>query len=551
MAHDPPGPIPGQEPHDPIPGSEPSPTASGGPIPAASAQAGAPRKGLILATLCVALFVAMLDNVVVSNALPSIDRDLGAGVSGLQWVMEGYSLIFAALLLTGGTLGDRYGRRPVFLIGLGVFTAGSIVCALAGSLTALIAGRAVQGVGGALLLPGSMSIIRHVFTDDRERARAIGIWSGVSGAGLALGPVIGGPLVDAFGWASVFWINVPIGVAGILVGAAVLPEFAERRGRFDVPGLVLGVLGIGALVFALIEGPAQGWGSARVLAAATLAAGALIAFVCVELRVAQPMLDVGFLRDRVIGAAVWGGFAVSFGMFGALFFLGLYMQDVLGYSPTRAGFASLPSTLAIMIAAPISGHLAGRIGPRVPLASGLALCAVALGGLSFYGKDVSYLEFFWVLPFLGAGMGLCFTPISVAVMSRVEPARAGMASAVTNTARELGGVVGIAALGAVLTARLSSRLTELLADARVPADDARRIVDAGTSGGGGGIGHLGDTPAVVRDAATTAFMDGLHLALWTGSAMLLVSAVLVAYLMRDRPKRPAAQDPARIADLVG
>ncbi|MFF7245299.1 MFS transporter [Embleya sp. NPDC008237] len=526
MAHDSPGPIPGPE-GPPIP--------PGGPSPAASGQAGAPRKGLILATLCVALFVAMLDNVVVSNALPSIDRDLDAGVSGLQWVMEGYSLVFAALLLTGGTLGDRYGRRRVFLIGLGVFTAGSIACALAGSLTALIAGRAVQGVGGALLMPGSMSIIRHVFTDDRERARAIGIWSGVSGGGLALGPAIGGPLVDTFGWASVFWINVPVGIGGILIGAWVLPEFAERRGRFDVPGLLLGVPAIGALVFALIEGPAQGWTSARVLGAGALAAVALIAFVCVELRVAQPMLDIGFLRDRVIGAAVWGGFAVSFGMFGALFFLGLYMQDVLGYSPTRAGFASLPSTLAIMIAAPISGHFAGRIGPRVPLVTGLTLCGVALGGLSFYGEDASYPEFFWVLPFLGAGMGLCFTPISVAVMSRVEPARAGMASAVTNTARELGGVVGIAALGAVLTGRLSSRLTELLADARVPADDARRIVDASTSGGGGGIGHLGGTPTVVRESATTAFMDGLHLALWTGSAMLLGSAVLVAYLMRDRP----------------
>ncbi|MET7302292.1 MFS transporter [Embleya sp. NPDC005575] len=537
MAHDSLGPIPGPEPPSATPGH---------PTRTASTQVGAPRKGLILATLCVALFVAMLDNVVVSNALPSIDRDLGAGVSGLQWVMEGYSLVFAALLLTGGTLGDRYGRRLVFLIGLGVFTAGSIACALAGSLTALIAGRAVQGVGGALLLPGSMSIIRHVFTDDRERARAIGIWSGVSGAGLALGPAIGGPLVDTFGWASVFWINVPVGIAGIVIGAWVLPEFAERRGRFDVPGLLLGVPAVGALVFALIEGPAQGWTSARVLGAAALAVVALIAFVCVELRVDQPMLDLGFLRDRVIGAAMWGGFAVSFGMFGALFFLGLYMQDVLGYTPTEAGFASLPSTLAIMIAAPISGQLAGRIGPRVPLVAGLTLCGVALGGLSCYGKDVSYPEFFWVLPFLGAGMGLCFTPISVAVMSRVEPARAGMASAVTNTARELGGVVGIAALGAVLTGRLSSRLTELLADARVPADDARRIVDASTSGGGGGIGHLDGAPPAVREAATTAFMDGLHPALWTGSAMLLGSAVLVAWLMRDRP-RAAVGDEADAA----
>ncbi|MGC0419472.1 MFS transporter [Embleya sp. AB8] len=515
-----------------------------------------PRKGLVLATLCVALFMSMLDNVVVSNALPSIDRDLDAGVSGLQWVMEGYSLVFAALLLTGGTLGDRYGRRRVFLIGLTVFTAGSVGCALAGSLPALIGARAVQGVGGALLLPGSMSIIRHVFTDDRERARAIGIWSGVSGAGLALGPAIGGPLVDTFGWASVFWINVPVGVVGVLVGALVLPEFAERRGRFDLPGLVLGVVGIGALVFALIEGPAQGWTSIRVLGAATLAGLALIAFVCVELRVDQPMLDVGFLRDRVIGAAIWGGFAVSFGMFGALFFLGLYLQDVLGYTPTEAGFASLPSTLGLMIAAPLSGVVAGRIGPRVPLACGLTMCSIALAGLSCYGRDVTYLEMCWVLPFLGAGLGLCFTPISVAVMSRVDPARAGMASAVSNTARELGGVFGIAALGAILTARMSTRLTDLLAEANIPAADARKVVDASTSGGGGGIGHLDTAPPAVRHAATTAFLDGLHLALWTGSALLLVSALLVAYLIRTRPTatptptptpNPTSAEPAQLA----
>jgi EmrB/QacA subfamily drug resistance transporter len=513
------------------------PVTSGAAIsapPEPAAASGSPHKGLILATLCIALFVAMLDNVVVSNALPSIDRDLGAGVSGLQWVMEGYSLVFAALLLTGGVLGDRFGRRRIFLIGLGVFTAGSVVCALAGSLETLIAGRAIQGIGGALLMPGSMSIIRHVFTDERERARAIGIWSGVSGAGLALGPVIGGPLVDAFGWASVFWINVPVGVLGIVVGLLVLPEFAERRGSFDIPGLILGVLGIAALVFALVEGPARGWASASVLGAAVVAVLALVSFVAVERRVAHPMLDVGFFRDRVVAGAAWGGFAVSFGMFGALFFLGLYLQDVLDYSPTAAGVASLPSTLATMVAAPVAGSLSARVGPRVPLVTGLAVCAVALGGLSFYGAGASYREFFWVLPLLGAGMGLCFAPISIAIMSRVEPARAGMASAVSNTARELGGVVGIAALGAVLTARLSHRLTSLLDEAQVPAADARRVVDASTEGGGGGIGHLGSAAPVVRDAASTAFVDGLHLALWTGSAALAGSALVVAYLMRSR-----------------
>lgn len=506
------------------------------PRPDGARPPGAPRKGVILGVLCVALFIAMLDNVVVSNALPTIDRDLGAGVSGLQWVMEAYSLVFAAFLLTGGTLGDRYGRRRVFLVGLSLFTAGSALCALSGSLGVLIGGRVVQGLGGALLMPGTMAIIRHVFTDDAERARAIGLWSGVSGAGLALGPVVGGPMVDAFGWASIFWINVPIGIAGVVLGAVFLPEFAERRGRLDVAGLVLGVIAIGSLVYALVEGPARGWSSTPVLAAASVSAVAFVLFAVVELRVATPMLDLAFFRDRFVAAAVWGGFAVSFGMFGALFFIGLLMQDIYGWSAAGSGYTGLPATVALMAAAPVAGRLSARYHPRVPLVAGLALCAVALGGLSLYGVGASYAAYFWVLPVLGAGMGLAMSPVSITVMSRVAPARAGMASATGNTARELGGVFGIAVLGAVLTARLSDSLTDRLGAAGLPAADVRHTVDAVTAGGGGGVGHLGQAPPAVRHASETAFVDGLHLALWTGAAVLALSAAVVAWLMRPEPR---------------
>ncbi|MET9886991.1 MFS transporter [Streptomyces sp. NPDC006430] len=451
------------------------------------------RKGLVLAALCATMFMAMLDNVIVNNALPRIGEDLHAGISGLQWVVEGYSLVYAALLLTGGTLGDLYGRRRIFLTGLALFTAGSAAAALSGSIGMLVTARLLQGLGAALLTPGSLAILRHVFTEERERARAVGLWSGVSALGLALGPVVGGPLVDTFGWASVFWINVPIGVAGWVLAVSVLPEFATRARRIDAPGQLFSALGFGSLVYALIEGPTRGWGDGWVLVFAAVAVLALGAFVMVELRALDPMLDLRFFGDRVLGGAALTGFVVSFGMFGATFFLPLMMQGLMGWSPSDAGLAGLPMTAVIVVAAPLSGALTSRGGPRVPLVAGLALCAVGLGGLSLYGADARYPEYVWVLLTMGFGMGMTFTPVSITVMSRVAPEQAGMASATVNTLREVGGVVGVAVLGAVFTGRMSAPLHE---------------------------------------ATEAAFVEGLHLAVRCGGGALAVTAVVVAVLLR-------------------
>ncbi|GAA0421085.1 MFS transporter [Streptomyces luteireticuli] len=495
------------------------------------------RKRLVLVTLCSGLFMAMLDNLVVATALPAIGADLRAGTAGLQWVVEAYSLAYAALLLSGGVLGDRWGRRPVYVAGLTLFAGGSALCALAGSLPVLVAGRAVQGVGAALITPGSLAILRHVFTEDGERARAIGVWSGVSGSGLALGPVVGGPLVDRFGWAAVFWINVPVGMAGLLLAARVLPRVPRSGARPDPVGQLTVVIGLGALVYALMEGPVRGWGDARVLGAGGAALLALLAFVLVELRVAAPMMDLRLLTDRVTGTAAWAAFATAFGFFGLGVFLSLHLQYVLGFSPTEAGWAMLPATLATALTSVAAGRLVARRGPRGPLTTGLGLLAAGLAAFSCYGTGARYAEFAWVLVVLGAGLGLTFTPVSIAVTGAVPPERAGMASATVAMVREVGGVAGVAVMGAVLTARLAAALRE-----RLPADGGRtagELARAVTTGGGMG-------PARTAQAVNSAFVTGLHAACLAAAGLLVVVAAAVPVFVR----RPRSAGPDEVAGAL-
>ncbi|WP_245204754.1 MFS transporter [Kitasatospora sp. RG8] len=496
-------------------------------------ESSALRKRLALATLCITMFMSMLDNVIVNIALPRIGHDLDAGIGGLEWVVEGYSLVYAALLLTGGALGDRYGRTRVFRLGLALFTAGSALAALAGTTGVLVTARMLQGVGAALLTPGSLAILRHVFTDERERARAIGLWSAVSALGLSVGPVIGGPMVDHLGWASVFWINVPIGVAGFVLASRVLPVIAPRQRRIDLGGLALSAAGLGALVYALIAGPSRGWTDARVLGCAVAAALLLACFLLLERRLAEPMLDLGLFRDGILGGALLSGFMVSFGMFGVMFFLPLLMQGVLRWAPTDAGYAGLPMAVMIVAGAPVAGRLTGRHGPGLPLVLGLLLCAAGLGGLSFQGADARYPEYLWTLFTMGLGMGMTFTPVSIAVLQRVGPAQTGMASATINTLRELGGVIGVAALGAVLTHRMTGTLTGSLERLGVAPESVGRAADAlAGAGSGHGSGSGAALSGPVQAAVDGAFVDGVHLAVRCGSAGLAATAVLVAVLLR-------------------
>src|SRR6266508_1715253 len=374
--------------------------------------------------------MVMLDNTIVNVALPSIQRDLGAGVAGLQLVLDAYVLVFASLLLTVGSLGDRFGRRWVFRAGLVVFTASSALCGLAPSLAALVGGRALQAVGSAALLPSTLAILTATFPDPRERVQAIGLWSGASAMALAAGPVLGGLLTDALGWRWVFYVNVPVGVAAFLVAGRVIAESRNLPARrLDLPGLLLGSAGLGAVTFALIEGNQRGWGSPEILALLAFGAAALPAFLLVEARRREPMLALHVFRDPAFSSANAVMLVVGFATLGFVFFNTLYFQAVQGWSPFQAGLRSLPNTLAVVVTAPLAGRLASRYGYRLPVVAGLLLGAAALLLLSGIQVGTPYGTLWWKLAMLGSGFGLASAPAVAAAVTTMPGAQAGVASA--------------------------------------------------------------------------------------------------------------------------
>jgi len=317
-----------------------------------------------LGAMCFGLFMVMLDNTVVNLALPTIQRTLGSGLSGLQWIVDAFTLLLASLMLTGGTLGDLYGRKRAFMSGVAIFTAGSLFCALSPSVSVLIAGRAVQGIGAAAMMPVTLAIITNTFHDPTERAQAIGIWAGVSGTALALGPVIGGVMVDALGWQSIFYLNVPIGIIALVLTSRVVRESKNPEGRsLDIPGQLLAIVGLASLTYGFIEANTYGWGSTRLVTMFVVAGVTLTAFTLVELRTRSPMLDLSFFRNRTFFGANLVGLLVSFGFFSILFFLALFMQNVLGYTAAQAGVRQVPTTVAVMITSIVSVGLAPRPHP--------------------------------------------------------------------------------------------------------------------------------------------------------------------------------------------
>ncbi|WP_232267964.1 DHA2 family efflux MFS transporter permease subunit [Streptomyces gobiensis] len=480
------------------------------------------------------VFMAMLDNLAVNNALPSIGEELDVGVSGLQWVVASYTLIFAATLLSASVLGDWLGQRPAFLVGLLIFIAGSALGAIAPTWSLLVAGRLVQGAGAAVVMPASTALLRHTFTEDRRRARAMGVRGAAAGLGLALGPSIGGPLVDSLGWRSVMWINIPIGAVAFVLALRVLPRPPAVAARWDPIGQALAVTGLGSLVYALVQGPVDGWRAPTVRVTLVVAVLSLLAFVLVEWRGARPMLDLRLLRDRVCGAAAVAYFTASMGLFGGVFFLSIYLQDILGWSASGAGAVFLSASAFIVLAAPAAGALTGRYGARAPLTLGMALSALALLGLSRYGRDAAYADYWWLLPMLGTGAGLTFIPALVAVVQRSPVSRTGMASALMDALRELGGAVGVAALGAVLTARMRASLHQQAAASGLPSGQTHDLVDSVISQGPtAGF----DAPMPAADPARLAiwvqqsFVDGLQLALRCGAAALACALAAVVLLL--------------------
>jgi EmrB/QacA subfamily drug resistance transporter len=409
------------------------------------------KKWWTLAAVSVGLFMIMLDNTVVNVALPSMRQSLHMSLSELEWVVAGYALTFAAFMLIGGKLADYVGRRLVFMLGLVVFTGASLACALATNGGFLLGARVVQGLGGALMNPATLSIITATFPP-RERGRAIGIWAGVSALALAIGPLVGGLLTEHVNWNWIFYINVPVGLAGLLTAPLLIEESRDtsHEQRLDVPGLATSGIGLFALTFGFIEANGYGWTSWQIVGAFAVAAVSLVSFVLLERHQRIPMLDLSLFRNRTFGGANGSMLFVGLAMFGTFFYVSIYMQQVLGYSPVEAGASFLPMTLLIILIAPRAGALTDRIGSRWLVGGGMTLLAVML----FYYTQLGAHESFWkILPGLligGVGMGSTMTPVTAAAMSAVAVDKAGIGSAVLNSSRQVGGSLGIAVMGAIV-----------------------------------------------------------------------------------------------------
>jgi DHA2 family methylenomycin A resistance protein-like MFS transporter len=465
---------------------------------AVSTGEGAPGGAwLAVVVLAGAQALAVMSTTVVSVALPAIGTGLHASAAGMLWIVDAYVIVYSALLVVGGTIGDRRGRKGVFLLGLVLFGAGSLADTLAPSAGWLLAARVLQGLGPVFLVPGSLTIIRVMFADERRRAQAIGLWSTGSGLGMAAGPVVGGLIAAHLGWRWVFGFNVPLAAILLVLAARTIPRLPRTTTshRLDWPGAVLVTAGIAALAFGLIEGSPLGWTSPPVLAGFAVSGCALAGFVGWERLVTAPVVDVSLFRRPAFAAANLAALTVFFAFIGAIVFLSGYFQQARGDSPVKAGLQVATLGVAFAVTAPLSGRLVGRVGPRWPMIGGLVAAGLAMLGLVRLGSHTGFGAIWWDFALAGAGVGLCLTPMTQVAVSAVDASRAGMASAVHNALRQFGQVLGVAVLGAIIEARVSRR----------------------------GQGYVA----------------GLHVAMWVSAVALLVAAAIVAVLLRRGvPPRP-------------
>ena len=505
------------------------------------------RKWWTLGAMCFALFMIMLDNTVVNVALPSIERDLGASLSSLEWTINGYTLSFAVLLATGGRLGDIFGRRLTFLIGVALFTVSSATAGLAPDVTSLVASRVVQGIGGALMMPATLSIVTNAFPAS-ERGKAIGTWAGVSALALAVGPVLGGFLTESVSWRAIFYINVPVGVGAVLASLfAVRESRDETVGReVDYAGVATLTAALTALVLALIEGNSWGWGSPAIVALVAGSVLLLALFPLVERSVAAPMVEFPLFASRdFIGANVIA-LVVTFAMLAQFFFIALYMQNILGYSPLQAGVRFLPATMMIVAIAPIAGRLTDRIGPRLPITVGLSLVSGALFWLTRIDATTTYSDLWPSFVLMGIGMALVMSPMSTAAMNAVADAKAGIASGILSMNRMIGGTLGVAVIGAVFQGGARSRVNELLAGSGLTA--AQRDHIAQGLGGGqseipAGLDHnqAREVASAAHDAFIGAFASSMRVATGVAAAGVVVAVTLIR---SRRTGVPRAEGPA-------
>ncbi len=467
------------------------------------------RKWWTLGAMCLSMFMIMLDSTVVNVALPSIQKDLHTTVDQLEWVVNGYTLSFAALLVTGGRLGDIFGRRLIFMIGVCVFAISSATAGLAQDPTMLVVSRIAEGVGGALMMPATLSIITDAFPVE-ERGKAIGTWAGISGLALSFGPLAGGFLTEDVSWRAIFYINLPIAVLALLASLFAVRESRDEKAErsVDYLGVVLLAVALTSFVLALIEGNDWGWGSARIIGLLAIGVVTTPIFLFVESRVSAPIIDFNFFRSRNFIGANTVATIISFAMMGSFFFLAIYLQDLLQFSPLATGVRFLPTTIVIVIAAPIAGRVADRIGSRWPMVLGLAITSVSLFLFAQMDASTGYSDLLPAFILLGLGIGMTMSPMSTAAMNAVDVDKAGVASGTLQMFRMMGGTIGVAATGAIFQAKLGAFNPALLAQ--------------------GGV------------AEATKFTDALGAAMAMGAAVTAVGAVIAAVVIRGKPKHELA-----------
>jgi EmrB/QacA subfamily drug resistance transporter len=514
-----------------------------------SANGGRDRANSVaLAALCLLLFLTFLDNTVVSVGLGSLQTDLQASIAQLQWVIGAYALTFAAAMLACGMIGDEFGRKKVMLSGAGVFCAGSVLCALAPNAETLIAGRAIMGLGAAASEPGTLSVIRHIYTDSRERAWSIGIWAAVSGLALALGPVIGGALVGAWSWRGIFWFNLAFGLAALIAAWVTVPESSDpTASRVDTPGAVFGAGALACLMFAIIDSETAGFGATEVIILFCAAVVFAVMFVAWERRATHPLLDLRFFRLPRFSVPIVVAFCTYLATFAIFFFTALYLVEVPSDSGYQVALVFAPMTVLMIIGSLVAGYWTGRVGPRWPITTGCAAFAAGLLIASpFITQHPGYAGLSLGLALAGIGIGITVVPVTTAVLDAVPPERSGMAASAANTSREIGAVAGASILGALVFSRLNSTLDSHINALPVSAADKSaimgfkpliiKVLETGQidkylsqySSQGGLITQ-------VEGAAYAAFGDGLHAAFYLSASLVIVAGLLAAFTLGRNP----------------
>jgi EmrB/QacA subfamily drug resistance transporter len=521
------------------------------PVDISEGEAASVRHGgraIALAVLCVVLFLTFLDNTIVSVALGNIQLQLHAGVSSLQWVVGAYALTFAGAMLAFGMVGDEFGRKRVMLIGIVIFCGGSILSGVASgthAIALLIAGRAVMGFGAAASEPGTLSMLRHLYTTERTRARALGVWTAVSGLALALGPVLGGALVGAWSWRAIFWFNLIVGAIALVAGAIVLPENSDPDAhRVDIAGFCIGGAGISALAFAVILAENSGYGSPVVIALLCIFVAAVFAFLWWESKAGHPLLDVRFLRvPRFLSANVVA-FSAYFATFAVFFFTALYLEEVVGDTGFQIALIFLPMTVLMVLASVLAGFWTISAGLRWSMFGG---CVLFAGGLLLTAVTInphpSYLPLAASLSLTGIGVGATVVPATSSALSAIPPERSGMAASATNTSREIGAVTGVAVLGALVNAQLYANLTHSMNLLHIPKAFQTEVINGVETGTAGGIeaskeaSAFGSLGREVLSAAYNAFQAGLHAALYLSAGLVLVAGIF-SFVVLGRREQP-------------